>query len=308
MKRTLILALCLAFVAALVFHIAESAAYERYNDGCQTCHGAFTGGSSPKGSVIPSNDKHHMHRSSSYMNTECDLCHTSGDGRDPFIGSSDGTAASPGLGCTGCHEKYGLRAHHATNAVTSCAVCHSGDPLSPPEGTNPAYYGTVDTNADSSCNLVTAANANENWTIGDFIGLDNDGDDLYDGDDQNCQTVPDVKANGSDGPLNIAAGESLVVTVSLDAGPLAGDNVDWWVVAQSPTLGIFHYTLGGMWVPGLAPTFQGALFDLAPFEVLNSAALPAAMYTIHFGVDLNMNGVLDFGHVFSDSVDVTVSP
>jgi cysteine-rich repeat protein len=175
-------------LGALVLCAPVTDAFERYNDGCQDCHGAFTGGTSPKGSVFPNNDKHRMHRSSQSMNTDCDLCHSTGDGDDPFIAFSDGTASNPGLGCVGCHETTGLRLHHTTAGVTDCEDCHSGDPTPPPENTVPPYYGTVDTNADVPCNDVQQANLNENWTVGDFLGLDNDGDGLYDAVDPDCAT------------------------------------------------------------------------------------------------------------------------
>ena len=83
----------LLLVFSLLLAVAPAAAFERYNDGCQNCHGAFTDGTTTKGSVFPRDDKHRMHRSSSNMNADCNLCHSSGDGRDPFIGSSDGTAS-----------------------------------------------------------------------------------------------------------------------------------------------------------------------------------------------------------------------
>jgi hypothetical protein len=44
----------------------------------------------------------------------------------------------------------------------------------------PTYYATVDTDADDSCNPDAIADLNENWTEGDFVGLDNDGDLLVD--------------------------------------------------------------------------------------------------------------------------------
>jgi len=165
-------------------------AYQRYNDGCVECHGAFTDATSPKGSVFPVDSKHEMHRGASYMNTECNLCHTSGDQRDPFIGSSNGTTINAGLGCTGCHATAGLREHHLANGVVDqfgddCWTCHDvGTPAE--ENVNPPYYGTADTLADHACNDVLASNTNENWTVGDFLGLDNDGDNLYDLADYSC--------------------------------------------------------------------------------------------------------------------------
>jgi hypothetical protein len=163
-------------------------AYERYKDpntgsgNCSTCHGDFTDGTSPQGTVFPSGDKHFMHRNNTSMGTTCDLCHTDGDNDNPFIGSSNGTGNNSGLGCSGCHVAAGLRKHHRVNGVTTCtSSCHTQDPANPPaENVKPPYYGTVDTKANNAGNTVQVANTNENWSVGDFVGLDNDGNNLYD--------------------------------------------------------------------------------------------------------------------------------
>lgn len=55
-----------------------------------------------------------------------------------------------------------------------------------PENVKPPYYGTVDTKANHPENLVPVANTNENWSVGDYIGLDNDGNNLYDAADFAC--------------------------------------------------------------------------------------------------------------------------
>jgi len=149
-------------------------AFERYSD-CAGCHGKFTGPNSPKGTVFPSGNKHTMHRSSSNMDTDCDLCHQDGDDDDPFIALSNGTANNPGIGCIGCHLAEGLRAKHGDR----CGGCHEDGPPSP-ENVKPPYYGTADTKAANPCNDVLAPNTNENWSVGDFLGLDNDGNGLYD--------------------------------------------------------------------------------------------------------------------------------
>jgi len=155
----------------------QTQAYERYSD-CSACHGAFGGPTSPQGTIFPNNDKHEMHRNSANMGTACRLCHRSDDNDNPFINSSDGTANNPGLGCCGCHEPTGLRKHHVINGG-DCYDCH--DPATPPaENVKPPYYGTVDTRANNPGNTVQVANTNENWSVGDFVGLDNDGNNLYD--------------------------------------------------------------------------------------------------------------------------------
>jgi hypothetical protein len=153
-------------------------AYPDYS-GCATCHGPFSGSLSPKGTVFPSNSKHEMHRATTSMATACALCHTSPNPTPVYIGSSDGTTHNPGLGCNGCHQGPGLREHHNVNGITECYDCHT--PETPqPESVNPPYYGTVDTKVQNAGNPIPVANTNENWSIGDFLGLDNDGDNLYD--------------------------------------------------------------------------------------------------------------------------------
>ncbi len=186
-------ALRLALAAGLLCLAAlePARAYPRYRDpatgggNCSDCHGAFTDSTSPKGTVFPSNSKHEMHRASTSMATACNLCHSSSDNRNPFTYTSAGTASNPGLGCSGCHDGAGLRAHHAANGITVCADCHLPETPSP-ENVKPPYYGTPDTRADHPENLVRAANTNENWSSGDFIGLDNDGNNLYDAADFSC--------------------------------------------------------------------------------------------------------------------------
>lgn len=48
--------------------VPAAGAYEDYS-GCSGCHGAFTEGVSPKGTVFPNNDKHAMHRAAANMDT-----------------------------------------------------------------------------------------------------------------------------------------------------------------------------------------------------------------------------------------------
>lgn len=202
----------LAGAMLLIILIASNSgfAYERYkndaeDDGsnCSACHGGFKDDTSTKGSIFPSGSKHTMHNGSSYMNTDCDLCHRSDDSRNPYLGSSNGTDNNAGLGCNGCHNAVGLRAHHTANGITSCnsVACHGEEDPAPVEGTLPPYYGTVDTKVNNACNLAMVSNTNENWTIGDLVGLDNDGDNLYDLADFDCgppYRIVDLEVVGSD--------------------------------------------------------------------------------------------------------------
>ena len=164
-----VLVISLVTINVILLMSEQAIAYSRYkNDAedpgsnCSACHGDFTSSVSPKGTTFPSDSKHEMHRSTAAMDTECNLCHTNGDNRNPYTDSSQGTASNTGLGCSGCHGRdyggatgvtgAGLRAHHAINGIALCAGCHPADPTPLPENVPPPYYGTIDTLADDTCN------------------------------------------------------------------------------------------------------------------------------------------------------------
>ena len=217
MKNYRIACLALCVLLSLVLSVNRTDAHPRYYDenetpgsNCSMCHSAFTDTFSPAGSVIP-DSKHEMHRSSSYMNADCDLCHTSGDGRNPFLASSNGSSGT-GYGCSGCHGRLedvgnavtgstqlsgigaGLRQHHYNAGQTVCETCHAdANPSNytpAGENVNPPYYDVAaDSNASTPCNPTATANLNENWSLMDFLGLDNDGDSVYDALDGDCMPV-----------------------------------------------------------------------------------------------------------------------
>ncbi len=185
-KGTFIFLSILVVLAVFAAWTTDSFAYNRYIDGCNGCHGAFRSGttSTKPGNTWPTN-KHDVHRNSMLAGV-CEACHTgSPNSGTTFTGSSDGNAALPGLGCIGCHGNdyggaigvtgAGLRKHHANKGVTECAGCHSGDPTPLPESNNPPYYGKAGVNITNALNT----DGKENYTS-DGLGLDNDGDLLYD--------------------------------------------------------------------------------------------------------------------------------
>jgi len=205
-----------ALVAAVTLSaVSTTSGYPRYREAgnpqggyCVTCHGQFTDGTSPKGTVFPSGGKHTMHRSSSYMNTECLLCHVD-EGDNPLLNVSGGTDNTPGLGCSGCHGNdydpgagymvlgTGLRRHHLNHGVTECMDCHMDDPAPLPESTPPVYYGSFDTNAFDPCNQPPLLGENFSLDTDNTDGLDNDGDGLYDTRDNDCGGCPWDCGNGN---------------------------------------------------------------------------------------------------------------
>jgi hypothetical protein len=118
--------------------------------------------------------------------------------------------------------------------------------------------------------------------------------------------VADIKANGSDTPITITRSDVLTINISLDTGTHAGTAADWWLIAKTP-LGWFHYDLSQDWLPGKVVSRQESLINIPNYEVLNRSGLPKGTYFFIFGVDLNMNGVIDMADAYYDRVKVTIN-
>jgi hypothetical protein len=261
LQRTLLAG---AAASLLMLSAGSIFAYDRYNDGCNECHGAFNDATSTKDSIFPpdNNNKHDMHRYT--MNTDCALCHQSGDQKNPYIGSSTGTSNNQGLGCTGCHEVSGLRQHHMINGVVDaygddCSSCHAvGTPVA--ENIKPPYYGTADTLVENPCNDVLASNTNENWTVGDFLGTDNDGDNLYDLADYSCGPLRMVEV--------VPEGNNLLVRWET-----AGGRSNEWIQATAVLTNGFSDVVSSGAIPGVGIVTQEV-------ELVNGATGSAGFYKV----------------------------
>lgn len=117
-----------------------------------------------------------------------------------------------------------------------------------------------------------------------------------------CSVTPDIKANGSDGPLVINNGEMLNVKISLEPGSKSGYEADWWIYAES-TIGTYWYKNGSGWLTSAAPSYQGPLASLSNFNVLNMSTLPAGNYDFYFQVD-ERNDIKEGAR--TDAVKVTI--
>ena len=188
-------------------------AFEEWSTGgtgsnCTECHGDF------RSSAYVSNtdgmnwgNLHNLHRQD-MLDGDCDTCHGNdtfpvllavslgGDGLSPIscMGchgrSEDDTAANPEVS-TGGRSGFGagLRQQHFRAGVTSCDECHlDADPAAYTvvgENVLPDYYANP---GNGHPNLPTNScndDGSENFA-GAPEGLDNDGDDLYDGSDSDC--------------------------------------------------------------------------------------------------------------------------
>jgi hypothetical protein len=130
--------------------------------------------------------------------------------------------------------------------------------------------------------------------------------------DDTQDPVPDIKANGSDGPLALSSGDMLTISITLDTGAGDGRNADWWILAETP-MGWHYYVYPGVWhIRGrsgadLLPAYEGPLFDLAePLQVLGVTGLQAGEYVFYFGVDTTVNGLVDMETIFYDWAAVEI--
>lgn len=142
--------------------------------------------------------------------------------------------------------------------------------------------------------------------------------------------LPDIKANGSDGPITIPPTGPLTVTVSLNPGGMDGTPAEWWAAATTP-FGAHWYAQGQGWVRSDTPLrgYVGPLINLPPTTILNiggglpsptptdslfpsraltanpNAGLPPGAYTFYFAVDTTIDGIPK-EPIYVDSAEVRV--
>lgn len=117
--------------------------------------------------------------------------------------------------------------------------------------------------------------------------------------------VPDLKVNGSDGPITILPSQNLTVTVTLDPGNQSGTRMDWWLFVDTP-MGLYSYRAGsGNWIPGASPvrSYNGALFNVPSTTVFSMSGLSSGTYDFTWAVDALNN---TYEGTYEDTARVTV--
>jgi Zn-dependent metalloprotease len=116
--------------------------------------------------------------------------------------------------------------------------------------------------------------------------------------------VPDIKANGSNGPISINKGDTITLAISLSPRGLY-EFGDYFILAKTPFS--WYYYTGLTWAPGQKVLWQWPIISLSSFRLLPSNfTLPIGAYTFYFLIDKNMNGTIDMDSAYYDSVKVTV--
>lgn len=114
------------------------------------------------------------------------------------------------------------------------------------------------------------------------------------------EVVPLATVNGSAGMVFVNAGDPVSVdAVGIDPGDYAGQDADWYVVAEVG--GLYRSRmLDGTWVHGVKPCYTGALSAISPTN-LHTGALAPGSYTVYFGVEIKSSGAR-----FYDTAQVVV--
>ena len=198
----------LVTTAVLMTGVSDAWAYNTYStDGetgnCANCHGDFR--TSPYISLVDGvdweNSLHNVHRNG-MLGGDCATCHAASGFSPVSLESSEGGNGLEAISCVGCHGRQadedspsagwgaGLRQHHVGEA--NCSGCHDDQTGYTPVGENvlPNYYanpgsGHPDIPMDS-CNPDGTESLDFSGTA---LGLDNDGDSLYDGNDPDCPVL-----------------------------------------------------------------------------------------------------------------------
>lgn len=99
-----------------------------------------------------------------------------------------------------------------------------------------------------------------------------------------------------------------LLTISLTSGINAGDNADWWFVAFTPWGHWYSYIYPNRWIDigtnlsRISPAYQGQLVDVSNMVLFNIKGIPRGAYVFYFGVDTNMNGILDYNELYYSSL------
>jgi hypothetical protein len=188
------------------------------------------------------------------LSGDCDTCHSSGPRSPVFLSSSVGGDGYPALSCTGCHGRTedgtgtgtigygaGLRQHHFNAGESICVNCHTdADPANKTvvgEDVPPPYYPIPGAHVDAPTDPCNPNLVEEHYAAS-TLGLDNDGDLVYDMADSDCSGVAATPGESSGStllPLTVAAKDNVngTLTLNFESGCGASDtNIEWGPLAN----------------------------------------------------------------------------
>ncbi|MFC1827163.1 DUF4215 domain-containing protein, partial [Thermodesulfobacteriota bacterium] len=191
-KTTITLSFVFVLVAAAMW-VPQVEAYNNFSGGCNNCHGKFREGIyTSRTSQDPVSWGTNLHSGHQGF-AGCTACHQQ-IGDNPLLGGPSGDSFDSCMGCHGRDEDVnsgqigaGLRQHHTVTGAASCGGCHSDN--------NPANFTPVGEDIPGARNADLGIDPCDDAVFGAY-GSDNDGDNVYDGNDPDCAQPP-VCGNGT---------------------------------------------------------------------------------------------------------------
>lgn len=261
-------------ICLLILPVGKARAYDQYSinkdaTNCAACHGDFRDSPYNEGLVrdpaCPPTCDPNTEWADGLMSThtnlmldgQCSACHGSGPRFPVLLGSSQGVFGNLNRSCSGCHGRSGdgtgtgsegfgagLRQHHTRAGVTLCSDHHTdADPNNfTPVGEDilPTNYQTPGVAAgsvpDDPCNAGTVPED----VVGAMVGLDNDGDGLYDQNDTDCGAVAMTPGEALD--LDVVAHDPGTLIVSLTYTPGCSATGNKIVFGPLQDVGTYSYT------------------------------------------------------------------
>jgi hypothetical protein len=110
--------------------------------------------------------------------------------------------------------------------------------------------------------------------------------------------VPDISKDGANN-----------IKIGVSADMYAGVEAEWYLLVNYAG-NWYHYTSGGTWAAGIAPTTVADLVTFSNFTVVPGTlanTLASGTWTFYFGVDFDPNGTLDLDSLYFD-VQTLVRP
>ncbi len=117
--------------------------------------------------------------------------------------------------------------------------------------------------------------------------------------------MPKLTVNGRQNMISLYPGQPFSAQMELEAGTMAGQMADWWMVAVAGESILSFSSRTDVWQTGLHAAFQAPLSDFNT-PMISHLSLPPGEYDLFFAVDMNPDGQLSLDSVYFDSVHVSV--
>ncbi len=123
--------------------------------------------------------------------------------------------------------------------------------------------------------------------------------------------LPNIKANGSDGPIKIKTTDTVTLSLGLEGESYEGVDSDWWIIQYSPGDNWYYFNaFTWEWdyldnIVDLVLTYQGPLMSFPITEMMSVSDLMQGSYMFYFAVDMEMDGILS-NELYYDYVEAIV--